>query len=46
MELVVEPAGVADGFPVVVPSPQGRLSGLAVGADRPLTLRRRLCEGR
>lgn len=34
MQLVVETTGVADGFPVLVASPEGCGGGLAVGAAR------------
>ena len=42
MQLVVEAASVADGFPVGVPSPERRGRRLAVGARRALASRRRL----
>ncbi len=37
MQLVVEPASVADGLAVVVPPPERGLSGLAVGAGGPFS---------
>jgi hypothetical protein len=42
VQFVVETAGVTDWLAVLVPPPQGRLRRPAVGAHRPLPLRRRL----
>ena len=42
VQFVVEPAGIAHGLPVGVPAPECGGGGGAVGATRPLALRRRL----
>ena len=42
VQLVIEPAGVADGLAVLVPPPQRRRGRVAVGANRALAAVRRL----